>query len=74
MENTTVTAESKVALPKYEARLKVETLEQIKETDKTQLEHSYTIWALVKQNRQSVTESYESVIKAVDTFHTVSAH
>ncbi len=57
---------------KYKVRLEVESLEEIKASDKTKLEHKYAIWALIKQNRQhQAAESYENVIKQIDTFDTV---
>ncbi len=33
---------------KYKVRLEVESLEDIKASDKTKLEHKYAIWALIK--------------------------
>ena len=64
---------SQTAAPlKYKAKLEVETVEELKDSEKTRLEHKYAIWALIKQNRQQqMAESYESVIKQIDTFSTV---
>ena len=53
-------------------RVKVESIEEIKDSDKTRLSRSYTIWVMMKQNKQQQeSEEYESVLKPVATFNTV---
>lgn len=36
---------------KYESKAKHESIEEIKEADKTKLNHAYNIWVLMKQNK-----------------------
>lgn len=61
---------------KYESKAKYETVEEIKEEDKTKLNRAYNIWVLMKQNKQDGTEgtlqqSYENVLKQASHFGTV---
>ena len=60
-------------------RIKVESIDQIKESDKTKLSRAYTFWVIMKKNRPpqhvaqnaNEAESYESELKAVATVRTV---
>ena len=53
--NTTIASNvetsGQASLPGYEVKLKVESIDMIKESDKTKLEHAYSIWALIKQKQ-----------------------
>ena len=57
-------------------RVKVESIEEIKQVDKTQLGRAYTIWVHMKDKRQGAdaAQSYESDLKPVATFKTVAIY
>ena len=58
-------------------RIKVESIEEIKESEKTKLSRSYTFWILMKKQNQGKffsdgsEQTYDSDLKAVATFNTV---
>jgi hypothetical protein len=55
-------------------RIKIESIEEFKDSDKTKLGRSYTIWVSMKhdkQAQQSQLDSYESLLKPVASFNTV---
>jgi hypothetical protein len=58
-------------------RIKVESIEEIKDSEKTKLSRSYTFWILMKKQNQGhsgaegAEHTYDSDLKAVATFNTV---
>lgn len=55
----------------HQPKQKVQSIEEIKQAEKTTLEHSYTVWALMKKDKYEK-EEYESVLKAIAHFGTVT--
>lgn len=58
-------------VPKYQPIKKIESIDEIDEASKTQLEKAYTIWVMMKQDKNIEEEQYANVLKPVSTFKTV---
>ena len=57
-----------------EPRHRIESIEEMKESEKTRLSRAYTIWVMMKStmHQAAKTEQYEEVLKPVATFNTVN--
>lgn len=56
---------------KYQPKYKIESIDEVDEATKTQLEKSYTIWVMLKQDKNIEQQQYANVLKPVSSFKTV---
>ena len=74
MSATVPKEETQVEASKYQPKYKIESIDEIDEATKTQLEKAYTIWVLLKQDKNMEELQYANVLKSVSNFKTVYHH